>query len=526
MQPTRIKTSAGMETVDETVNRVKSAINTVPVDTLENPPAALELPQVEFDPTTARSAVEAAQGFSQQQEANLQQQQEAEKTQTGAVRNLMDFVAGKGAERVQSLEQAGVPESQKDLADLSTDIRLSTANLSTFDDYTLLGEEELRQEGAGRDITKNTFSAQANQRRLQRAVERTGRAAALRTQIATAELMQNNITAATAQIDAALEAKYGPVEQALQNEMFFLQRQFQVSDRADSRAFEARMGVVQAQQTAIQDAKDMVINAMPYATPSELQAMNDPSLTPEEQFKMAQSVTGRGLRQEKQAEMYSRSLQNTLNQMKIDGMNAPSYGEVANTALQDSPDSGTIRDVLTGLMRQDDIPASVRTSVGTVFDVATQLESLALANPEGKFAGLGAGGGISGWAATPFVAMLASDDYKEERSSNRSSVEAINLKVQQWASGAALTEEQTKQVAKITPKAGDTDGEIRRKTNALYNTMLDITESQLVTAGYNIRFPSVDMFELGDLIEQMSPEQKRMMEDAVTSNTSTSAYGT
>lgn len=295
MQPTRIKTSAGMETVDETVSRVKSAINTVPVETLENPPSSLDLPQVEFDPTTATSAVEAAQGFSEQQQSNLQQQQEAEKTQTGAVRNLMDFVAGRGAERVETLEDAGIPDSTKELADLTSDIRLATSRLTDFDDATFLGEEQLRQEGAGRDITKRTFSAQANQRRLQRAIDRTGRASALRTQIATAELMQNNITAATAQIDAALEAKYAPVEQALQNEMFFLQRQFQLSDRADSRAFEARMGVVQAQQAEITDAKSAVQTALQFgATPAEVQQMNAPGITPKEQIRQAQGIIARG----------------------------------------------------------------------------------------------------------------------------------------------------------------------------------------------------------------------------------------
>lgn len=308
----------------------------IPINTLENPPTQLDLPQVEFDPSVATSAVQAAQGFADTQQAAAEKAAQAEATQTQGVRDLMSFVSGKGTERVQALEQAGVPELNKGLADLTTNIRLGTSRLAEFADQTLLGEEAMRQQAAGMDITKGTFSAMANERRLQRAIEQTGKAAALRTQIATAELMQNNITAATAQIDAALEAKYSPVEAALENEKFFLQRLWQVADKEDQRNYEAKSGVVQAQLDMIQSAKDMVKEALPYATPAELEMMNDPDLDATDQYKIASQVYSRGYQAANAPTADYREVGDQLVRINPDGtvevaygpQQAPSFGEI------------------------------------------------------------------------------------------------------------------------------------------------------------------------------------------------------
>lgn len=73
-------------------------------------------------------------------------------------------------------------------------------------------------------------------------------------------------------------------------------------------------------------------------------------------------------------------------------------------------------------------------------------------------------------------------------------INAINLKVQQWASGASLTTEQTKQVKKFTPDLNDTDKQIRTKLNNLTNFMMQQGKSSLATQGVNIQVPKVDLF--------------------------------
>ena len=524
-----IETSAGIETPTETVNRITTARDAaIPVQTLENTEKPLDIPQV--DPTRFGIGSTLMAGEQKAAELAATQAAEAEKTQSDLVKSLSEQLSGRGAERVTLEQEAGLPSAEKNLADLMSSIRLQTEHLAQFDDQTFLGEEAMRAEAAGRDITKGTFSAMARDRRLQHAIDRTGAAAGLRTQIASAELMQNNITAAQAQIKDALDLKYGPVEQQLELEMQFLNRAFQKADTAQAAAINARQNTVQQQLNDINDAKDMVTSAMAYATPEEVAAMNDPRLTPRDQMEKARSIVSRGLQQDRAHELRMRDLEYTISSQELANLIAENAGpETTNLAIDQMNTlrtSGSVRNVLSSVMGTLDIPATQRSNIGTVYDVAGSLEDFANGNLEGEFVGLGPVWGARGGGGI-FDRMFKTEDFKE-RIANRSSIEAINLKVQQWASGAALTDEQTKQVEKITPRIGDSDEVVKQKTNQLYNFMLGVTETQLVTAGYNIQFPEVDLFELGVLIDQMSSKQRQIMDDQLlqANQTTTNAYGT
>lgn len=393
MEPTqekRIQTSAGMETATETVNRINQARTEVPVTVLEQPPKDLAVPQVEVDPALTKSAVATAQNFATSADQAAAAQAEAEKTQTSGVRDLMDFVSGRGAERVTTLAEADIPESQKQLADLTSKIKLRSEQLAQYADQTFLGEEVMRSDAAGRDITSSAFSAKARERRLQRAIEQTGKAASLRTDIATAELMQNNITAATAQIDAALEAKYSPVEEALKNEMFFLQRQWQLSDKTDQRAWEARMNVVEAQQDEIKDAKrltEMMVQAG--ASPEEVKSVMSKG-TPGEQRSSALSVLGRitsedrrmdlaikaeqlkELRKPKEATRSTQIIEQNGNKMLIDSQT----GEIISTFGADVPEDAIVKEKSTNFVNSIDTlkdHPGLNSSVGPTWYTRTAL---------------------------------------------------------------------------------------------------------------------------------------------------------
>jgi len=103
--------------------------------------------------------------------------------------------------------------------------------------------------------------------------------------------------------------------------------------------------------------------------------------------------------------------------------------------------------------------------------VVAAAQDLASSRPDGRF--IGAGGFLF---------------------ANRSALEAINLKVGQWASGASLTEQQQKQVDKMTPRIGDSDRQIRNKVNALTNFMMSDISGKLSTQGVNIAPPSTDFW--------------------------------
>lgn len=114
--------------------------------------------------------------------------------------------------------------------------------------------------------------------------------------------------------------------------------------------------------------------------------------------------------------------------------------------------------------------------------VLSSVQDLAHANESGSFPGLG-------FITAPIDALST-----PEARANKAYIEAINLKVQQWASGAALTKEQTAQVAKITPRQGDTYGQTKSKLNALANFMLSQARGTLASQGFDYAPGRVDFF--------------------------------
>jgi hypothetical protein len=135
---------------------------------------------------------------------------------------------------------------------------------------------------------------------------------------------------------------------------------------------------------------------------------------------------------------------------------------------------------LTSIISQGKIKDNA--NLQNVVGVISAIQGFAQNNPDGKFAGLG--------LVRPGKFTLGPTG-----TANQSAIEAINLKVQQWASGAALTEAQTKQVEKITPRVGDTDKQVRQKTNALTNFMMTQARSSLATQGINYNPESIDFFK-------------------------------
>lgn len=124
-------------------------------------------------------------------------------------------------------------------------------------------------------------------------------------------------------------------------------------------------------------------------------------------------------------------------------------------------------------------------STNDAINVISGVQQLANANPDGRFIGAAPGIGF-GW--------LRGADARKQRIANQSAFDAINLKVQQWASGAALTTEQTKQVKKLTPDKNDTDFRIKQKLNALANYMVGQVSGQLAGQGIGFAMEPVDLF--------------------------------
>lgn len=113
----------------------------------------------------------------------------------------------------------------------------------------------------------------------------------------------------------------------------------------------------------------------------------------------------------------------------------------------------------------------------------TSVQALADRNTQGTFAGIGFGSGIK------------PERFKSQTEmSNRQDIEAVGLKVQQWASGASLTEQQTKMVEKFTPQLGDSDNAVKTKVNGLVNFMMGQVSADLAGQGINYSPETIDMF--------------------------------
>lgn len=312
-EETKIQTSAGLETPTETVTRINQTLSgDIPVTALEQPIPEMVLPEVNVPAAPVASTLTATQRFLGEQQAAAQQAAAQEAGQTATVRALQQQVLGRGQEQLGLEQDAGLFDQRKQLADLMTNIQSRTEDLASFDDDTFLGEEALRGEAAGRDITKGTFSARARERRLQRAIDRTGQAAKLRASVASAQLLQNNITAAQDEINRAMELKYGVIEQALEFEKDFLNRAFQQADTSQKNLLNARMMQVERQEQAVDDAKQLVeAAALSGANPQDVEELFDID-DPEEQADQARLLISQMAAQDRAFEIEARQIERAV----------------------------------------------------------------------------------------------------------------------------------------------------------------------------------------------------------------------
>lgn len=161
------------------------------------------------------------------------------------------------------------------------------------------------------------------------------------------------------------------------------------------------------------------------------------------------------------------------------------------------------------------IGQGTKTSLSNLLGVVASAEDMALSHPEGTFTGISPFRSLldikvpfTDTNIIPFreagkrTATIQSEEY----------INGINLRTQIWASGAALTKEQTRQVEGMVPKVTDTDRQVKVKLNELTNFMLSQAKSVLQSEGIDFQPEKVNLFETADLLKNTSPEQKAELE--------------
>jgi hypothetical protein len=98
-----------------------------------------------------------------------------------------------------------------------------------------------------------------------------------------------------------------------------------------------------------------------------------------------------------------------------------------------------------------------------------------------------AGVGLGGLIPNKFTDQNGQD--------SRTALNALNLKVQQWASGAALTTEQTKMVNDFMPTGYNSDTQIKQKINSLVDFMNTQMKTVAQSEGQKFELPITDLFK-------------------------------
>lgn len=341
----KIPTSAGLETATETVNRINQArnvsANSIPASVVSTETPSLTMPPAPVVPTDTGAVAEGQTLLDQETaRAELEAATVGQTISQGeqALREQFGVLQGESDTRTQLEEKANIGQTSETLRRYQETLRRQMAQLDQFDVDNINTIEQMRVDASKRDLTKRTFGAMSAEANIQNAVKRANMVAQTRATIAAIDVTQGNLTAATEQVDKALNAIYEPVRQQMQMEMFFLERNDKRFDAAQKDLANARMMEIQREQAqidrAIQYVDDAVMSGA--ATPEEIAQLVNAESTPEEKANLAQSIIGRRAQQEYNLERAIKGRQYDILGLEIDSENAKLL------AAQKAQESGTL----------------------------------------------------------------------------------------------------------------------------------------------------------------------------------------
>ena len=490
-------------------------------DTLQGSESPIDITPFE---TPSIPEIEGLPTISEQFQATLAPVQEAQKEKSELEKRIEKsegILATKPTRTAELEKERGIEAKRVQVTDLENQLRTIIAQQKAI-------PLQLQEEARGRGITVGGL------RPLETARLRTNAIRALGVS-ATLQAAQNNMATALDLIDRSIELEFGQQEAELarrREQLSFVREDLSAAEKkravALDRALDREEQEIEEQKRVRTQVQNMAIQAAQAGADAQTiraiqnaRTIEDATLIANESgaFAVADDLQFISGTKTQPGGVFNR----TTGVFTPTGGVAMDAGEtnLENSIIQLQTDqsSTSIKNYIASVANSTKLGEGTKTQLGAVINVAGALEDFANANIEGVFSGLGAGTGIKRIAIgvitggiSEAVRLLSSEETKAERTENRQAIEAINLKMQIWASGAALTDAQTKQVERLAPKAGNTDREIKRKINGLYNFMMQQTESRLLVEGFNNPIPQVNLFEFEDLLSQASPAQLEELE--------------
>ena len=448
------------------------------------PATPLSIPTVPLD-TTANAVTGQAQA-SINQTTNMLNQAQADKQNAvnqskNDLTDLQNEILGVQGQRAGLDKQAGLDTLNISIADLTNTLESS---------QKAQGEELKALNGSGlTDVQKAQQGREINRRY---AIEQSDTLFAL-------NQTQRRFDAASANIDRKIQLQLEPIQTKLKfSELFYADNKAAFS-KAEDRAFQNLIDTnnkayteALANKNAIGDIQKVALANginIPLSVLAKLNTAKDAN----EAYSILQqngiSLENPLDKQLKQAQLDNMNSQIAERNNNATGAGAVTDVKVSNEELANVFNGDPVAVIANAIKNSG---AKQSQSTNDAINVISGLQELVKGAPDGVFVGV-----------NPFL-RRPNIFANPKQLTNRSNIEAVNLKVQQWASGAALTEQQTKQVGKVTPRVGDTDKQVRSKTNALANYMISQVSGQLAGQGVGFSMETVDMFAISKPVSAQS----------------------
>lgn len=415
-----------------------------------------------------------------------------------SVQGISDKILGKNADLQSTVDAATLPYETQ-LNDINSQIKMHQA--------TSLQQQEDAMNRVGGTTTSNSIATQQ--------VQRTNAIEALKLS-AIADTLQGNIALAEKKATTAVNAKYAQVDQELSIAKQQIYDNYDSFSPAEKKRADATLLKLDAKDAFVAQQKEDDKTILGFAAEAAKNGANTTVLNQITNAKNpleALKIGAKYMSDPTAKAQALANLDNTRAQTRKINAELSTTGNVnVSTIVNDPtiPNEQKNSTVLTTLLKNPKIGQGTRTQLANILGVTNALQDVASANSNGLFTGVNPINTILN-AKIPFtdVGIIPFRQAAKQDASiqNEQYVNAINLKVQQWASGASLTKQQTDQVEKLTPSVTDTDANFRTKVTGLANFMLTQAKSNLQSEGINFEPAKVDLFETYNLLQKASPEQ-------------------
>lgn len=487
-------------------------------------------PVSSFEPVSpTEPSVFPVSGLNAQGQTELLPEEKEQSEIVKRTQSLVDQFAGKAEFQAQKETEAGISELTKTQKDLE-------ARLNILKNEALAIPVRLQEEAKGRGITTGGLAPTQTEELRKNAIQALGVSSLL-------EASRGNLATAQDLVDRAVAQKYDPIEARinanLQNlELLSKDPSLTLAQKNRLEAQTARQNKLKEENDLAkkneEEARKLALDYVGVADPITLNEMSK-AKTALEVAEIAREKGLKTLAEQKieaelaksKADLTDQDLQfisGTENQPsgvfnKKTGIFTPSGGggkqpiNIRQDILDSNLPSLEKNNLILTDLLGNKIGQGTRTQLANILGVINASEDLAQANQAGIFTGVSPFRSLLDLRIPlPFTDASIPLPFRQSlkqkgTATTEGYLEAINLKVQQWASGAALTEAQTEQVGRFTPRVTDKDAKVREKLNNLTNFMLTQAQSQLQSEGITFSPQKVDLFESMDLLKKASPEQ-------------------